>query len=305
MVSKKFVYYSGFVLLMVFLVIAAGGFVRMSQSGMGCPDWPKCFGKWIPPLHANELPPDFEKYLKKQDIDHTFNAYHTWVEYINRLLGALLGLFLLIQLAWSLKFWRSKKIVTVLCFLNVVLTGFQGWLGKRVVDANLETVKITTHMIVAFLIAALALAVIFYAKSTIGVFNKKIKIALTIALVLLTVQIALGTQVREQIDAISKQLNYVFRNTWIENLDVLFYIHRSYSLLLTALVLYIVYACKKAGIALVSNTVAVICIVAEIGLGVIMNYGNMPAIAQPLHLLFAAMLFLAIFYSWLHFKLRN
>ena len=92
--NKSYIKYSWFLMGAVFLVILAGGIVRMTQSGMGCPDWPTCFGMWIPPTDASQLPVDFEKYLSKQDIDHSFNVYHTWIEYINRLLGAILGLFI-------------------------------------------------------------------------------------------------------------------------------------------------------------------------------------------------------------------
>ena len=101
--NTGYIRYTWFVLIMVILVIAAGGIVRMTQSGMGCPDWPKCFGRWVPPTSAEQLPPDFEKYLRAQDIDHSFNVYHTWIEYINRLLGALLGVFIFIHSIWSFK----------------------------------------------------------------------------------------------------------------------------------------------------------------------------------------------------------
>src|SRR6218665_2592367 len=147
---RKYLRYTWFLLVMVFLVIIAGGVVRMTQSGMGCPDWPRCFGRWVPPMDKSELPADFEKYLRKQDIDHTFNAYHTWIEYINRLLGALLGVFILIHTIWSFrKFRRSNHSIFIISLLLLLAVGFQGWLGKKVVDDNLAVVKITVHMLVA------------------------------------------------------------------------------------------------------------------------------------------------------------
>ena len=111
-------------ILIVYLVILAGGIVRMTGSGMGCPDWPKCFGFLIPPTERSQLEWKKEyKYNKNQMIiidddllyatkkfksskefnisnwsnytkhDYSkFNVYHTWIEYINRLIGALAGL---------------------------------------------------------------------------------------------------------------------------------------------------------------------------------------------------------------------
>jgi cytochrome c oxidase assembly protein subunit 15 len=302
--SSSFLKYSKCVLVMVVLVIIAGAVVRMTQSGMGCPDWPKCFGKWIPPTNASELPPDFEKYLKQQDIDHTFNVFHTWTEYINRLLGALLGLFLLIQFAWSLKFWNKKRLVVLLVFGNLLLTGFQAWLGKKVVDANLATVKITTHMLVAMLIAALAYSVISVAQQKEKWVNKKVKYLSIAALVLLVVQIVLGTQVREQIDEISKALAYGGREQWIEKLDVVFYIHRSFSLVLTALCIYLYFLSKKENNNWASKLMLV-SVLAEVLLGIIMAYANIPAVAQPLHLLFSTLLFLSLFAQAINTKAQK
>jgi len=90
-------------LVFVFLIILAGGIVRTTQSGMGCPDWPHCFGSMIPPLSVNDLPADYKTYLAQQDIDATYNPLHAWIEYINRLLTGVLGILMLVHVGWSYK----------------------------------------------------------------------------------------------------------------------------------------------------------------------------------------------------------
>ena len=104
-------------------LIWVGGWVRSTGSGMGCPDWPKCFDLWIPPTAEAQLPPNYlEEYVKmrqrknervaktlsrmgmadladkiKNDpsvYEHEpFNLYKTWTEYINRVIGVLVGWF--------------------------------------------------------------------------------------------------------------------------------------------------------------------------------------------------------------------
>jgi cytochrome c oxidase assembly protein subunit 15 len=146
--------------LLCFAVIIAGGIVRTTQSGMGCPDWPKCFGKWIPPTNASELPADFEKYLSKQDIDHSFNAWHTWIEYVNRLLGVLLGIFALIQVALMIKCRNSHRLAfrAALAFLvTVILTGL---FGALVVKYNLAHLSISVHLFFAILLVQIQLALV-------------------------------------------------------------------------------------------------------------------------------------------------
>ena len=294
--DQKYIRYTWFVLLMVLLVIAAGGVVRMTQSGMGCPDWPKCFGRWVPPTSAEQLPPDFEKYLRTQDIDHSFNAYHTWIEYINRLLGALLGVFIFIHFIWSFRKFRKSDRKTVLFSLFLLIAvGFQGWLGKEVVDHNLEVVKVTIHMLMALVIAAIPLLIIYKLKAQEKIADKFLKGLSFAVLILLLGQIVLGTQVREQIDEISKTLLYKQRELWIGRLDDLFIIHRSFSWIIAAGCLLLFFKARNYP-GLRTNTTIILSVVAfTIILGIIMNWYNIPAIAQPLHLLLASILALAVF----------
>jgi cytochrome c oxidase assembly protein subunit 15 len=303
MKDSAYIRYTQFLVVMVFLVIIAGGVVRMTQSGMGCPDWPKCFGKWIPPTTASELPPDFEKYLKQQDIDHTFNVYHTWIEYINRLLGALLGVFILIHTIWSYrKFFYTKRAIFWWSFGLLIAVGFQGWLGKKVVDANLAVVKITTHMLVALLIAAIPVYIIHLVRNREKVIHATLKKLTSFVLILLVLQIVLGTEVREQIDVIAKSLNYAQRELWVDRLDLYFKIHRSFSLIIFITAVAIFSKSKLLPQLSKFASLNLLLVGALIILGVVMNYCNIPAIAQPLHLLFSSILIINLFAFRLKFK---
>lgn len=294
--TKKYLRYTWFILVMVFLVILAGGVVRMTQSGMGCPDWPTCFGRWIPPTHASQLPPDFEKYLKKQDIDHTFNAYHTWIEYINRLLGAVLGVFIFIHFIWSfIKFRRINNHIVWLSFLLLVAVGFQGWLGKKVVDDNLAVVKVTTHMLVALIIAAIPLLIISRLQIAPRINNRVLKNISVLVILLLLIQIVLGTQVREQIDEISRSLKYDQRELWINRLDNIFFIHRSFSWLVAALCILLWWKARPFPVLNKKGVWITGTVLLSVVSGIVMAYYNIPALAQPVHLLLASILVITVF----------
>jgi cytochrome c oxidase assembly protein subunit 15 len=293
--------------ILTFLVIIAGGVVRTTQSGMGCPDWPTCFGRWIPPTNASQLPPDFEKYLHKQDIDHTFNALHTWIEYFNRLLGVLLGLFAVIQCV--LLFFKRNVLQKVfrlsVAYLVVVL--LTGLFGAIVVKLNLAHLSITIHLLFAILLLQIQLALLLAFKSKLFIINidNKIKRLLLGFLIILLIQMSLGTMVRMYVDDVSRILHYEQRETWLAATPVSFLIHRSFSWLVLISILFISWHCRN--IPAIRNKVFVLCAIILLSMitGIVLFYADIPAILQPVHLLLASIAITQTFFILLQIKKTN
>uniref|UniRef100_UPI004047B0D7 COX15/CtaA family protein n=1 Tax=Roseivirga sp. TaxID=1964215 RepID=UPI004047B0D7 len=323
--GKLFRQFSAVTVIAVYLLILIGGIVRSTGSGMGCPDWPKCFGSWVPPTDVSQLPADYKADYTQQRVEKNkkvvsyltafgfndlayqiendpnilkeedFNAVKTWIEYVNRLIGAVIGLLIFGTFVLSLKYWKSDRAITVLSFLAFVLVGFQGWIGSIVVSTNLLHWMITVHMLLALVIVGLLIYVFYRSKRSdlkISLDHPKRTYALLIVCtVLTTIQIVLGTQVREAIDVVSENLARV---DWINNLGLEFKIHRTYSILL--LVLHVIVVQKLV----VRSKVETILkfpvrflfaiVVIEILTGVIMAYFGVPAAIQPIHLLLGTLI---------------
>lgn len=247
----------------IYLIIIAGAVVRMTGSGMGCPDWPKCFGYYIPPteesqlefspdtpykkgmviIHKEELRvavADFMAQSTYNDADWkpytkhnyaVFNVYHTWTEYVNRLIGALGGLVVLIMCVFSLKYWKDRKKITILSIVALLAMLIQAVIGKIVVDTLLSPVLITIHMIVALLIVGLLIYLLHEVQPTDHRYqSSKSFYKISILLIILTlVQVALGTQVRQYLDHMIDEMGYPFLSIWLEeSAPVVFLIHRSF-----------------------------------------------------------------------------
>lgn len=275
--------------VLTFLVIIAGGVVRTTQSGMGCPDWPRCFGKWIPPTNASELPPDFEKYLRKQDIDHTFNAVHTWIEYFNRLLGALLGVFAIIQVALLFKRQQNRQAfrLAVAYLVVVILTGL---FGAIVVKLNLAHLSISVHLLFAIVLLQLQLALLLALRSKLFhlSINKNMRIKLFAFLIILLIQSVLGTEVRIHVDDVSKALQYQQRELWLADIPLSFSLHRSFSWVVLVGALVLGWYSRNNLMIRRNVNVLIGIIFLNMIAGISLYYADMPAVAQPIHLLLAA-----------------
>src|SRR5690606_2438362 len=226
------------------------------------------------------------------------NPAHTWVEYINRLFGALAGLGTLVLAIASLWYWKKNKIIPLLSWVVLFSMGFQGWLGKTVVDSHLAPYKITVHMLMALVIVALILYLIFKTREqqtavkVSGIF----KTLLLASFVLSIVQIGIGTQVRQFVDEQVKLSGGQNKELWLNEGAISFYIHRSFSFLVVATNLALFYVYKKQKLPFRKVNWILMLIAIEIISGILMAYFSFPFGMQTLHLVVASLLFGINFY---------
>jgi cytochrome c oxidase assembly protein subunit 15 len=264
-----------------YFLILVGGLVRASGAGLGCPDWPRCFGSWIPPGSAAEIPPQFDRSL--------FNPTLMWTEYLNRLLGMTVGFLILATVVSAWRHHRHDRRILWTTVAAFILTGFQGWLGGRVVANALAAWIVTIHMLVALVIVQLLL----YA--TVRAWKKAGGPAspFLIALILVTmVQIALGTQVRGAVDVALDR--GVPRAGALQSVGLLDHLHRDTAIVVFAgvfLVLMSLRARFPKEKTLSRWAYVVIGLAAlQIALGVVMAYVSLEPAAQVGHLTVASLL---------------
>ncbi len=326
--AKSFRRFGVYTIVTLYLLILIGGIVRATGSGMGCPDWPKCFGSWVPPTEEAQLPPFYrdlflEKRLQKNEkvanmlesigfvdlagqirndpqvrVEEPFNAVKTWIEYINRLFGVFTGLFVVGFAFTSIKFSKSIPWVTFYGWFSLFLVLFQGWLGSIVVSANLMPWIVTLHMALALLLVLTVFQGVRLARGPVTELPSFYKLWLPISITLSLIQLLMGTQVRETVDGLLIQFAGN-KGAVTSNLDWLFYVHRSFSILVTAVSFYLWKRAKDSySIYYNGFTWNLIVVALSILTGIILYYFNLPAFAQPLHLTLASVMVGIQFYIW-------
>ncbi|MFW5659624.1 MAG: COX15/CtaA family protein [Bacteroidota bacterium] len=302
-------------LVIVYLVILAGGIVRMTGSGMGCPDWPKCFGRLVPPTSESQLPAGWqETYKTSCEEEKVFNAANTWTEYINRLIGAIAGLVVLGLTVVSLPFLKVKgqRWRTLLAGFTLFAILFQAWLGKLVVDSCLTENMITIHMFVAMLIMCLLIFAIYTSSKPFLVplngQRSNLKWVAFATMLLLVSQVLLGTQVREAIDEIARNMGQEGRSSWVDAAGSIFIIHRTFSWVVAFAVLFlswmVIRHARKDTVTKRMAQLGILLVLLEFALGVALAEFGMPRIAQPLHLLFGSMLISTTFWLFLAYHIE-
>ncbi|MCT4666274.1 MAG: COX15/CtaA family protein [Flavobacteriales bacterium] len=324
--SKTFLSkYAFATLVSVYLVIIAGSVVRATGSGMGCPDWPKCFGYYIPPTEEEQVMwfpekeieegqiivkdqalwkskndfitsdvfqiDNWEKYTKHDYA--IFNVAHTWTEYINRLFGAVSGLFCVLLLVFSILVKKRKLIwLSVAVLLGMV---FEAWLGATVVYSMLAPHKITIHMLMALLIVWWIIVYIEQLKKERLETQKQpdsIKWVSIGYLAVSIIQILVGTQVRQAVDGLNKSEIVHPRSTWLDHLPFQLDIHILLAYGSIAMGVYLAWRYHnhwKKHSPVIIWSIAMIFLAYILGLA--FRFLDFPAWAQPAHLLVSAILF--------------
>lgn len=307
------------------VLLFVGAIVRASGSGLGCPDWPFCYGCWVPPTSADKIDftkIDLEKFKKKavqhgrdpaeitaESLRAEFDPVATWVEYVNRLTSLPVGLSVLVLFGAGFGEWRrGRRRVFGAAFLGVLLVGVNAWLGARVVLSGLQPGIITLHMALAILL----LCVLVYTawRGCDKPWRLEWKAGKADRLLiwmgwalfgLVVIEGVMGSQVRELTDELAKSHVGEARSEWIAELEMstVYLIHRSFSWLLVGLAVGFIWWGRKV-LTVVSwiEWVVVGIIGLQMVLGVVLAHWGVFAMVQVLHVGLSSLLVSAL-WLWL------
>lgn len=291
---KQFKRFSLLATFATYLLIFVGGLVRVSGAGLGCPDWPKCFGRWIPPIRIADLPPEFDP--------NSFNFTLAWIEYINRLIGVLVGFLILIVAILAIRWYRKNSRVLVPAVTSALLVAFQGWQGGRVVASELEPLVVSVHTLIALLIVSLLVFIqrVLQSNEELPSFgaiqlSKHNVMLFRITLLVLLAQIVIGTFVRGTIEAAYAKVPLLSAQQALHQIGHIDNLHIYIGILLAFLtaVVFLQIHRIKAILSKWSYNLAVsllILLAVQLVVGSILLWFKLPELFQVFHLWLASLL---------------
>jgi len=301
--------------LSVELLVFMGAIVRATGSGLGCPDWPFCYGRMIPPTSAAEIDfdhLDLERYRSKAEqhgrdpatitpetIRAEFNARQTWTEYVNRLSSMPVGFATLALFVVAFRQRKKHPQVHLAAITSFALVLINAWLGAKVVFSGLKPGIITLHMALAILLLCVLVYAAWKAVDQpwrIDVPRSLWKLAVLL-FVLVVIEGVLGSQVREMTDHLAKTHAGEARSVWVDELEHswMYLVHRSGSWLIVGVALWFGARTPRLGW-LEKGVIGLV--LAQMVLGILLaNVGIVPT-AQVLHIGLSSLLVSGLF-LWL------
>ena len=310
-------------LVCLIILIVAGAIVRVTGSGLGCPDWPTCWGRLIPPTSADQI--DIEKLdiskfkrqaerrgmdpdsITRETVLESFDPVHTWIEFINRLVSLPLGFAVLVLAVVSLKSERHRVLVAILSWIALINVLFNAFLGAKVVRSGLQPGIITLHMALAFLLISILITIIWLSRpdpAPVSVSKSCWKRLLIVSLIFFACLFAeglMGSQLREQTDELGKVVEGLSRKDWVGELEKtwIYKVHRSFSwtLFLTSGLLF--FWTRKLREPQLREPKFILClIIAMMIMGIVLGHISIFAVVQVLHVGTTAVL-LALTWHWI------
>jgi cytochrome c oxidase assembly protein subunit 15 len=295
---------------------------------MGCPDWPKCFDMLVPPTCACQLPPDAEMRLnakREQKLEkfaqlleklgmgdkaieirkdtrlrehEPFSPVKAWIEYINRLYGAITGIFTLLMGISAFQFFRRKPLVFWLSIAGTFLIFFNAWLGSKVVVTNLLPGLVSMHFMISFAAVVLIMAALRFQRDV----NPKLLPGENSTFwaglaVLSLLQISLGALVRERVDMLENVGQLTQENGWLNMAAMgnLFLVHRGLSMIVLAVHAWIWWKAfrNKESNRVYMNLMHLIMVLflVQISTGALNTMYPFPVVARTLHILAGSICF--------------
>jgi len=310
-------------LVSVLALMFVGAIVRVTGAGMGCPDWPTCWGCLIPPRSVEQVNFDklpLEKFqakakrmgrdpetITRESLRAEFNPRHVWTEFINRMFSLPVGFFSLATFIAA--FWQREKrpLVFWLAFTSLVVVLVNAWMGARVVYSGLSPAVLTTHLALAMSL----LGTITYCawRGTDEPWRirmergpqAKLRLLVMVLLGVVVAEGIMGSQVREMTDELAKFHLNSPRSTWIPELERswMYLVHRSFSWAVLGFTIWawqLTKAHRTGGAGKVEKMVLGI-VVAQMLLGVIMARIHIYNWVQVVHVGLAALL-LTFIWLW-------
>ena len=144
MLTLRALYLTGFITSLIFLVVALGALTRLLDAGLGCPDWPGCYGWLMPPI-------DKQHVQQAQELFPTWPIEYpkAWMEMIHRYFATMLGALIIFQ-AWYLR--KTLKPIKVLSIIMVFFVIIQGAFGAWTVTMKLWPPVVTGHLLGGFIL---------------------------------------------------------------------------------------------------------------------------------------------------------
>lgn len=204
-----------FSLLLTFVVVVLGAYVRLNDAGLGCPDWPGCYGQ-LSPHHAQ----DEIKAAHAADEHGPVSMHKAWKEMIHRYFASTLGFLSLVMAILAWRRWRSQGISPGQLFALFGLVCLQGAFGAWTVTFKLMPAVVSTHLLLG--LATLGTLTWIVQRET-GVARHaagtRLAFAARLAFVLLAIQIALGGWVSTNYAALACPDFPTCQNAWLPAMD--------------------------------------------------------------------------------------